>query len=80
MLEGIELDRLRYGNVLDAYGTEAFGDIARSEDAQKLQSRLAELNVKEVLKKGGLSDEERQEQVRLRAILPTSAHTREGAS
>jgi energy-coupling factor transporter ATP-binding protein EcfA2 len=80
MLEGIELDRLRYGNVLDAYGTEAFGDIARSEEAQKLQSRLAELNVKEVLKKGGLSDEERQEQVRLRAILPTSAHTREGAS
>lgn len=75
MIEGIELDRLRYGNVLDAYGTEAFGNVTRSEKSKELQQRLAELNVKETLKRGGLTDQERQEQQRLRAILPTSAHS-----
>jgi hypothetical protein len=73
MLKGEELQRLLYGNVLDAYSTEMFGEnITRSEEAQKLFQRLAELNVKETFKK--LTDSERKEQRELRAAMPTSAH------
>jgi len=74
MVSGVDLDRLLYGNVLDAYGTELFGeDITRSEQSKKLLQRLAELNRKEL--HGQLSRAERDEQKRLRASLPTSAHT-----
>lgn len=73
MLEGVELDRLLYGNVLDAYSTEAFGEnITRSEQSKKKLQRLAELNLKEL--QGKLSDTEVVEQTQLRAVLPTSAH------
>lgn len=73
MITGTELDRLLYGNVLDAYGTEAFGeDVTRSEESKKRLQRLAELNRKELHK--GLSDDEKKEQEDLRATLPTSAH------
>lgn len=74
MLSGIELDRLLYGNVLDAYSTEAFGeDITRSEEAKKKLQLLAELNRKEL--HGQLTSSELKEQEDLRAALPTSAHT-----
>ena len=54
MLEGTERDRLVYGDILDAYSTEAFGaGVTRSPEAQKMQERLAVLNVKEL--KHGLS-------------------------
>lgn len=74
MLTGIEHNRLVYGNVLDAYSTEAFGsNISRSSESQKKLKRLAELNRKEMRK--GLSAEERSEQQSLRSTLPTAAHT-----
>jgi energy-coupling factor transporter ATP-binding protein EcfA2 len=74
MLTGIEHNRLVYGNVLDAYGTEAFGpDISRSKESQKRLKRLAELNLKEMRK--GLEPEERREQQSLRSTMPTAAHT-----
>jgi hypothetical protein len=74
MVTGTDLDRILYGNVLDAYSTEMFGpDISRSENSMKLLQRLAELNSKEL--KGQLSKNEREEQAKLRAALPTSAHT-----
>lgn len=70
---GLDLDRLLYGNVLDAYSTEAFGlDNTRSEEAQKKLLRLAQLNRKEL--RNGLSVAEQHEQQKLRAILPTTAH------
>jgi energy-coupling factor transporter ATP-binding protein EcfA2 len=73
MLAGVELDRLLYGNVLDAYSTEAFGeDINRSEESKKKLHRLAELNYKEL--HGQLTSNEIKEQGELRATLPTSAH------
>lgn len=75
MLEKVELERLRYGNVLDAYGTGAFGRITRSEAGKQLLERLAELNRKEL--EQGLSEEEEQEQERLRAIFPTGKADRE---
>jgi energy-coupling factor transporter ATP-binding protein EcfA2 len=71
---GAELDRLIYGNVLDAYGTGLFGEgITRSDAAKQRLERLAELNLKEVKK--GLSAAERKEQRALRASQPTAAMT-----
>jgi len=73
MVTGTELDRLLYGNVLDAYGTELFGkDVARSETSKAMMERLADLNVKEMDK--GLTKKEKMEQARLRAAMPTAAH------
>jgi hypothetical protein len=73
MVSGVELDRLLYGDVLDAYSTEAFGeDINRSDESKKKLQRLAELNVKEL--HGQLSTSEVQEQKDLRAMMPTTAH------
>ncbi|MGC9949577.1 MAG: ATP-binding protein [Bryobacteraceae bacterium] len=71
MLEGSDYDRLVYGDILDAYSTEAFGaGVTRSREAQLMQERLAALNVKELNK--GLSAGERAEQNRLRGAFPTS--------
>ncbi|HEX6041041.1 AAA family ATPase [Longimicrobium sp.] len=71
-VRGLDLDRLLYGNVLDAYGTDLFGeDVSRSDVSRKLLSELALLNRKERL--GTLTDEERARQLHLRAILPTAA-------
>jgi predicted ATPase len=74
MIEGEELNRLLYGNVLDAYGTELFGEnVTRSEESKKRMQRLAELNSKEL--QGKLTAAEKKEQKELRATLPTTAHT-----
>jgi len=73
MVTGTELDRLLYGNVLDAYGTELFGeDVIRSETSKAMMERLAELNFKEMNK--GLTKKEKVEQARLRAMMPTTAY------
>ncbi|MDI3286142.1 AAA family ATPase [Polyangium sp. 15x6] len=72
MVTGTELDRLLYGNVLDAYGTGAFGDVAtRSPEALELLEQLAMLNQKELAE--GLSAKEKKKQKELRAMLPTAA-------
>ena len=72
MIEGLARKRLLYGNVLDAYGTGVFGDgVTRSDSAQAKLERLAELNTQELV--GSLSDDERQAQADLRAMLPTDA-------
>lgn len=72
MLEGVELQRVLYGDILDAFSTGAFGPgQTRSEHGQRLLRELAELNVREV---GiGLTDEEAARQEELRRILPTRA-------
>lgn len=73
MVTGDELNRLLYGNILDAYGTGLFGSgITRSPSSSALLDRLARLNLKEINE--GLSEEEMNEQERLRAALPTSAY------
>lgn len=70
---GQDLKRLLYGDILEAYGTEVFGEnVTRSEKSQEHLERLAALNLKELHK--GLSDQERTEQQDLRATLPTSAY------
>jgi hypothetical protein len=63
--------RLIFGNILDAYGTDVFGDdVSQSEDAEKILSELAQLNVKSF--KGTITIEEQQRIKTLKAILPTA--------
>lgn len=73
MVTGHDLERLLYGDILDAYGTGLFGQgITRSQSSRRHLERLAELNLKEINE--GLSDNEVHEQHKLRAALPTAAH------
>lgn len=67
------LQRLRYGTVLDAYGTAAFGEAMTStvsEQSREFRKRLAELNTKEFAE--SLTAAERKEQQQLRSFLPTA--------
>lgn len=69
-LENTERDRLIYGNVLEALGTEVFGShIVRSESSQEKLERMAKLNIKSI--RGQISETEKEELQQLKAILPT---------
>lgn len=69
-VEGSVLQRLIYGSILDAYGTEMFGrDVAISSKSKVLLDELAVLN-RRALKAGlGAEDEARMDE--LRRTLPT---------
>ncbi len=67
MVTGAELGRLLYGDLADAYATDAMGHIGRSETAYALLDQLALLNRKEI--DAGLTDDEEKEQRRLRRIF-----------
>jgi hypothetical protein len=67
MVTGPELGRLLYGDLADAYATDAMGHIGRSETADALLDELAVLNRKEI--DAGLTDDEEKEQRRLRRIF-----------
>lgn len=70
-----EWKRLVYGNVLEAYSTDLFGeDIDRSPVAQTKYERLAELSIKEL--DDDLSDDEAAEMNRLLAELPETPYKR----
>ncbi len=74
MIQGAELDRLLYGDVLDAYGTGLFGEgVTRSEGAHRKLQRLAELNQKDLDPRTKLTAAERKERDVLRSVLPTVA-------
>lgn len=71
MITGQMLDRLVYGNVLDAYGTEVFGEgITRSEVSKVKLARLAQLNQK--AKYETLTKEEQKERQQLKSIMSTN--------
>ena len=71
---GTELERLIDGNILDAYGTELFGEeVTRSEQSKKRLAQLARLNRKRL--RSSLSRKEQQELERLRAAMPSSPNT-----
>ena len=68
---GAELERLLDGNILDAYGTELFGEeVTRSEQSKMKLERLARLNRKRL--RSSLSRKEQQELEHLRASMPSS--------
>lgn len=69
-VEGNELKRLIYGNILDAYGTELFGeDTTSSQKTTELLERLARLNKKSI--QGTISENEKAQREELLSILPT---------
>jgi Predicted ATP-binding protein involved in virulence len=71
-IAGTALDRLIYGSIVDAFGTDFFGhDIARSPESKELLAELAQLNRKSL--RGSLTDAERERVERLRAALPSQA-------
>lgn len=64
---GVEKQRLIYGDLLDAYGTELFGkNITQSQSGQELTEKLATLNMKSFKTK--LSDQEQKELESLKNI------------
>lgn len=64
---GVEKERLVYGDILDAYGTELFGrNIMQSESGQEISQRLAALNMKSF--KGELDDSEKIELDKLKTF------------
>lgn len=70
-ITGTQRDRLIYGNVLEAYGTEAFGeDVSQSQEGVKMGERLAYLNMRSF--QGLITDEEEAELDMLKAKLPTA--------
>ena len=71
---GTELERLIDGNILDAYGTELFGEeVTRSEQSKEKLAQLARLNRKRL--RSNLSPKEQQELEHLRAAMPSSPNT-----
>lgn len=73
-ITGIERDRLIYGNILDAYATEAFGDdVTQSEEAREKLKVLISLNARFAF--GKLSKAEETEMWRLRKIFTTDVTT-----
>lgn len=71
-IEGIALNRLIHGSILDAFGTDFFGrDVARSADSKDLMQELAQLNRKALRSKLDAGETGRLEE--LRNTLPTVA-------
>lgn len=67
-ITGTYKKRLVYGNILDAYGTEVFGeDVSISEESDKKLNRLTELNRKSI--EGETSDAEERELSELKSFL-----------
>jgi hypothetical protein len=73
-ITGTDKDRLIFGNVLDAYGTEIFGKApVRSEKSDEKLERLGRLNMLSAL--GKISQEENSERIELQKILNTDDPT-----
>ncbi len=67
---GTERDRLIYGNILDAYSTEAFGKSpVRSEKSNEMLKRLTKLNMRTAF--GKITPEEEKERQTLQQIFRT---------
>ncbi|MCY0994870.1 hypothetical protein OV203_47525 [Nannocystis sp. ILAH1] len=73
-VEGVELQRLVRGNLLEAMGTELFGeDVGRSEAGRKDVEELAKLN--RLATQGKLTAEQKRRRAQLQAQIPTRANS-----
>jgi hypothetical protein len=71
-VDGTELKRLLYGDILDGLSTSAFGvSTTRSEESYHLQNKLADLNLTEL--EQPLNQPEKAEQESLRQMFPTDS-------
>ena len=69
---GVDRERLIYGNILDAYGTEVFGeDVSISQDSVEKQEELVKLSKKKML--DAISPDEEKELENLRKVFTTDA-------
>jgi len=69
-ITGIEKEKLIYGNILDAYGTEVFGQSpVRSNKTNEKLSLLGKLNMLAAF--GKISEEQEQERLKLQQIFQT---------
>jgi hypothetical protein len=69
-ITGLDKDKLIFGNVLDAYGTELFGKTpVRSEKSNEMLERLGKLSMLAAL--GKTNQEEETERLELQKILGT---------
>jgi predicted ATPase len=72
---GTDLKRLIYGNVLDAYGTNLFGEgVGRSEEGREKLDRLAKLNLK-FFKGQDMTAKEKKEREELMTYFPSESST-----
>lgn len=72
---GTDLKRLIYGNVLDAYGTDLFGEgVGRSEEGREKLERLAKLNLK-FFKGEKITKKEQKEREELMTYFPSEGST-----
>ncbi len=70
-MEGTDLQRLLFGNIVEAMDTELFGkDVIRSKSSQKKLRRLEKLNMLSL--EGETTDNQEKELQLLRAAMPTS--------
>ena len=69
-IQGQDRDRLINGSILDAFGTEYFGeDITRSDASRRMMKELARLNMKR--RRSRLSDGEERQRRMLQSALPS---------
>lgn len=70
-ITGNDKNKLIFGNVLDAYGTEVFGkSITISEQGNEKRNRLGELNIKSIMGET-IHVKEQKEMEELKEIFPT---------
>lgn len=70
-VEGTDLQRLLFGNIVEAMDTELFGkDVIRSESSQKKLILLEKLNMLSI--EGEITNKQEEQLQRLRAAMPTS--------
>ena len=71
-ITGLDRERLIYGNILDAYGTEVFGaDVSISQESVKKQEKLVKLSKKKML--GAISSNEEEKLQDLKKVFTTDA-------
>jgi hypothetical protein len=69
-ITGIEKDKLIFGNILDAYGTEFFGKTpVRSAKSDEKLSELGNLNILSAL--GKITKQEEETRAHLQKVLST---------
>jgi predicted ATPase len=67
---GIDRERLINGNILDAYGTDMFGEhVSISEESNAKLNEMADLNIKSLM--GNISEKEESRLHELKTIFPT---------
>ncbi len=71
-ITGLDRERLIYGNILDAYGTEVFGaDVSISQESVRKQEKLVKLSKKKML--GAISSNEEEKLQDLKKVFTTDA-------